>query len=97
MLINRQQLYSRYTYFYQNDTLYHNLCFLQTELLQPTETCGERCVTGPTQCTDTCSLEYEGQFNKSMVLTTINETHNISVWGQGPCTIRFRGVNEISR
>ena len=47
-----------YTYYPENDTNYHQICFLQSELLQPIQSCGGQCVSGPEDCSaKNCSLQ----------------------------------------
>ena len=47
---------SWYTYFFRNDTVNHEHCYLQTEFLPPSHPC-DTCSSGPVNCSDTgCSL-----------------------------------------
>ena len=81
-----------YTYYPQNDTLYHQFCFLQSELLQPIQSCGGQCVSGPSDCSaNKCLLGINGNTSESVMLTDTSGTHNISVVG-GTCTLRFLAV-----
>ena len=82
-----------YTYFNQNDHNYHQMCFLQTELLEPTQNCEGNCVTGPKECSEkNCVLEMNGQSYQSIKLTNTEDVHNIRLNGPGLCNLRLLAV-----
>ena len=60
-----------YTYFFNNDTLFHKFCLLQKEFLPPIESC-ETCITGPVSC-----QEVNRELYQSVMLTS--STKDITV------------------
>ena len=87
---------SVYTYYQEKDSLYHQLCFLQSELLEPTHSCEGQCVTGPSDCSAVgdCDLEMNGETSKSVMLTDTIGTHSITVTSTGLrlCALRILAV-----
>ena len=87
---------SWYTYYHQNNTLFHQFCFLQTELLKPIRSCEGQCVSGPPDCAVShCLLEMNGETFKSLKLTDTGRSHSITVTGLRSgesCTLRFLAV-----
>ena len=84
-----------YTYFYKNDPLYHELCFLLTEFLWPGEN-SDTASSGPPDCfnknaTD-CFLEINGEKHGSLMLTD-TET-DFSIKTNGSCRLRVLAVGE---
>ena len=80
-----------YTYFFPNDTIHHQYCFLQTELVGPQQPC-ETCITGPADCSNTggCSLSMNGEKHKALMLTSVGQTSEIEVindWGNVTCSV----------
>ena len=70
---------SFYTFYFPNDTLVANYCFLQTEFVGPAQPC-TTCVTAPIDCTATqCSLTMDGEEVTSLMLTSVDQTKEISV------------------
>ena len=90
---------SWYTYYPDQDSLYHQLCFLQSELLEPISSCEGQCVSGsgPSDCsTNNCVLEMNGETSESVMLTDTSGTHSITVIGKkmgyGSCALRILAV-----
>ena len=71
-----------YTYFLANDTLYPRSCFLLTEFVYPAQPCST-CITGPVDCRSGCSLNMNGESSKSLMLTDVSKTSEISINGLG--------------
>ena len=83
---------SWYTYFFPNDTMNHEHCFLQTQFLPPSQLC-DSCVSGPLSCDQgtKCSLTLGGggDTRQSLLLTNTSVPHNISVTGPQSCELRI--------
>merc|ERR1719204_1943416 len=81
---------SFYTYFFPNDTIHHQHCFLQTEFVGPQQPC-ETCITGPADCSNHgCSLSMNGEKHKALILTSVGQTSEIEVindWDNVTCNI----------
>ena len=91
-LCSANEYCSWYTYFYPNDTVNHEHCFLQTEFLPPSQPC-KSCISGPVDCTSsTCFFEINGEFSQSVMLSNTGETFNITVNGFGSCELRFLAI-----
>ena len=73
-----------FTYFLENDKLFPNVCFLQTEVLGPTSEC-EECLAGPTD--EECFILYEGEKHQSLMLT---DHINNRVFGFGSDTCQLK-------
>ena len=70
---------SFYTFYFPTDTLVANYCFLQTEFVGPAQPC-TTCVTAPIDCAVTqCSLTIDGEEVTSLMLTSVDQTKEISV------------------
>ena len=70
---------SFYTFYFPTDTLVANYCFLQTEFVGPAQPC-TTCVTAPIDCTaNQCSLTMDGEEATSLMLTSVDQTKEISV------------------
>ena len=75
--------------------MYHDICFLLTELQQPMETYSSNTASsGPGDCSRICTLEMDGQSHQSLKLTSTGDDVRMSVpvLGSEPCTIRVLAV-----
>ena len=82
---------SFYTYYFESDPYFHNYCFLLSEFVHPSTEC-DHCKTGPPDCTNPCTLQLNGEFYQSLMLTNTSETQYITVNGVASCELRFLAV-----
>ena len=82
---------SFFTYFFEDDPVLYNQCFLLTEFLDPRQPC-ETCISGPRDCSNSCYLKYKGEYFQSLMLTNTTEQHYVTVAGVGSCKLNFLAV-----
>ena len=83
---------SFYTFFFPNDTVFYNYCFLLAELAPPAQPCTS-CTTAPADCSAPapCRLSVAGAEHQQLLLNTSLATTAITVTGGGggACALTF--------
>ena len=74
-----------FTYFFENDNLFPNVCFLVTEILGPYRVC-QNCLSGPKD--EECFMLHEGEKHQSLMLTNTSQEHTIFAFGSGSCQLK---------
>jgi len=79
-----------FTYFYETDDLFPNMCFLQTELLTPALPC-DNCLSG--SLVDECFILYDGLKNQSsLMFNNTNLDHKLMIFGSDSCNLRVLAI-----
>jgi len=79
-----------YTYYLDDDPLYHQLCVLLTELLPPSEP-SDSASTGPADCSSSeCSFNVNGDSVKSLMVT--EDQVDVTVIAFGSCELTILAV-----
>ena len=76
-----------FTYFFENDILFPNICFLQTEIVAPLRMC-DHCLSGPLYEDCFIMSMSNGEKNQSLMLTDTSQDHKFVAFGSESCQLR---------